>query len=60
MSRSIQPVIPRGEVNFHPHSFGDPVEFTAQEPLDDLRGALRQRFRGVDVAGAASVLVCEK
>jgi hypothetical protein len=47
-------------VNFHPHSFGDPVEFTAQEPLDDLRGALRQRFRGVDVAGAASVLVCEK
>jgi hypothetical protein len=53
-------VIPQSKVNFYRRSFGDPVEFTAQEPLDNLRGALRQRFRRVDVAGDACVLVCEK
>jgi hypothetical protein len=36
------------------------VEFTAQEPLDGLRSALRRRFNRVHLAGGASVLVCEK
>jgi hypothetical protein len=36
------------------------VDFTAQEPWDGLRNALRRRFRCVDLAGDASLLICEK
>ena len=36
------------------------VEFTGRVPLDDLRGALRQRFHRVDVIANTSVIVCEK